>query len=172
MLDWLGARARGAERPDPLVARAVALLGRAPGARVTALARELAIGERHLRRRFDAAVGYGPRRLGRVLRLQRALALAPARSGLAWVDVAYRAGYADLTTWTLAGEFDIGTAPAVGTRGHEMWTRAGAPGGSASALTGIWRTDHEDPATTGSGHATSGADSTATEGRFHGDLHC
>ena len=53
----------------------------------------LGVSERALRRRVTAAVGYGPKRLARVLRLRRALALAGAGSPLA--DAAYEAGYAD-----------------------------------------------------------------------------
>jgi len=88
-------RARRAHGPDPLVAAAVAALRRHPGLEVAALARELAISERQLRRRFHDAVGYGPRRLGRLLRLQRLLEAGrrdPAAGGAA---LAAAAGYAD-----------------------------------------------------------------------------
>jgi len=54
------------------------------------------LGERQLRRRFVAAVGYGPKRFERVLRLQRFVALAGGaggRRGLA--ELALAAGYAD-----------------------------------------------------------------------------
>ena len=49
--------------------------------------------ERALRRRVRTAVGYGPKRLGRVLRLGRALAAARAGDDLG--RVAFDAGYAD-----------------------------------------------------------------------------
>ena len=61
-------------RPDSLVTRASALLAR--GMPVTATSREVALTDRHLRRRFHDAVGYGPKTLQRVLRLRRFLALA------------------------------------------------------------------------------------------------
>jgi AraC-like DNA-binding protein len=77
-------------RPDPLVAAAAAALDR-PETRVDALADRLAISERQLRRRFEAAVGYGPKTLARVLRFQRLLRLTPAPL----VDLALAAGYAD-----------------------------------------------------------------------------
>lgn len=86
------ARAARAEPPDPLVRHAVTRLGR-PDVVVTALARELAVSERQLRRRVAAAVGYGPKRLARVLRLGRALQAASAGDDLA--RVALDAGYAD-----------------------------------------------------------------------------
>jgi AraC-like DNA-binding protein len=95
LLAWLAGRARGAAPPDPLVAAAAQGLGARPDLRVAGLARELGLGERHLRRRFVEGVGYGPKLLARVLRLQRALAMARADPGLGWSAVAFRAGYAD-----------------------------------------------------------------------------
>jgi AraC-like DNA-binding protein len=92
MLAVLDDRALRAAAPDPLVATAIARL-RHPDALVASLADELAVSERHLRRRFAAAVGYGPKRLARVLRLRRALAAARADGELA--RVALDAGYAD-----------------------------------------------------------------------------
>jgi AraC-like DNA-binding protein len=88
----LDRRALHATAPDPLVAAAIARLDH-PGALVVSLAEGLAVSERHLRRRFAAAVGYGPKRLARVLRLRRALAAARADGELA--RVALDAGYAD-----------------------------------------------------------------------------
>jgi AraC-like DNA-binding protein len=89
---WLIDQARQARAPDPLVAAAVVgLVG--SDRRLGPLADSLGVSERALRRRVTAAVGYGPKRLARVLRLRRALALAAAGSALA--DVAYEAGYAD-----------------------------------------------------------------------------
>jgi AraC-like DNA-binding protein len=65
----------------------------AAGRPVSGIAAGTGLGERQLRRRCEAAFGYGPKTLGRVLRLQRALELA--RRGAAFADVAARAGYAD-----------------------------------------------------------------------------
>ncbi|GAA2580144.1 helix-turn-helix transcriptional regulator [Actinomadura fulvescens] len=53
----------------------------------------LGLGERQLRRRVQAAFGYGPKTVQRVLRFQRALKLAYAGDPLA--DVAYATGYSD-----------------------------------------------------------------------------
>ena len=63
--------------------------------RVADLADTLGIGERQLLRRFDRAVGYGPKTLDRVLRLQRLLRALDAGRGddLAWL--ALDLGYAD-----------------------------------------------------------------------------
>jgi transcriptional regulator GlxA family with amidase domain len=95
MLDWLGRRLARASTPDPLVAAAVAGLRLDGGEPVAALADRLGVGQRHLRRRFVAEVGYGPKRFGRVMRLQRALTIAGAGGARGWSEVAYEAGYAD-----------------------------------------------------------------------------
>ncbi len=88
----LQARRARAQAPDPLVREAVRRLAR-PGADVASLAGELYVSERQLRRRVSTAVGYGPKRLARVLRLGRALAAARAGEELAWAAIA--AGYTD-----------------------------------------------------------------------------
>lgn len=77
--------------PDPLGAVVLALAAaRVP---VPRMAATLALSERQLRRRCYHLVGYGPTRLARVLRLQRALELA--RSGVDLARVAHECGYAD-----------------------------------------------------------------------------
>ncbi|WP_030620831.1 helix-turn-helix domain-containing protein [Streptomyces sclerotialus] len=84
-------RLRTGAAPDPargLIARAAAR-----GTPVGELAEAVGVGERQLRRRCLAAFGYGPKTLGRVLRLVRALDLA--RSGMPYAQVAAAAGYAD-----------------------------------------------------------------------------
>jgi AraC-like DNA-binding protein len=91
---YLAERAARAPAPDPLVA---ALLPRL-GVPLPALAGELGVSERQLRRRVTRAVGYGPKRLARVLRLQAALAAARGGSGLA--RAAYEAGFADQAHFT------------------------------------------------------------------------
>ena len=81
-----------APAPDPLLRSAVLELRR-PRVRVGELSERLSISERQLRRRFETAVGYSPRTLARVLRLQRYLALAGEGRDLA--RLAAEAGYAD-----------------------------------------------------------------------------
>ncbi len=77
--------------PDPLVLAAVPRVGEGD---LGALAREFAISERQLRRRFHAAVGYGPGTLARILRFRRFLTLLDrGRDDLA--GLAFDAGYAD-----------------------------------------------------------------------------
>jgi AraC-like DNA-binding protein len=82
--------------PDQLVLAATRRLG-LPGSRVGSLTSALGTSERQLLRRFDSAVGYGPKMLDRVLRFQRFLAHSQTASngdaGLA--RLAADAGYAD-----------------------------------------------------------------------------
>ncbi len=88
----LVARRREVE-PDLLVAEAVELIaaGTSPGA----LSATLGLGERQLRRRFIAAVGYPPAVLRRILRLQSFLNLAEATPNAGLAALAAGAGYAD-----------------------------------------------------------------------------
>ncbi|QFR01074.1 helix-turn-helix domain-containing protein [Streptomyces phaeolivaceus] len=84
-------RAAELGRPDPVLRRIVDALD--AGRPVGATADELGLGARQLHRRSLAAFGYGPKTLARVLRLQRALALA--RDGVPYAETAARTGYAD-----------------------------------------------------------------------------
>ncbi|MGI8336202.1 DUF6597 domain-containing transcriptional factor [Actinomadura scrupuli] len=77
--------------PDPAVPAMIASLRAAHSVRETA--ERLGLSERQLRRRSLAACGYGPKTLQRILRFQRALALA--RRAEPYADVAQAAGYAD-----------------------------------------------------------------------------
>jgi AraC-like DNA-binding protein len=63
------------------------------GRPVARVAAEVGLSPRHLRRRCLDAFGYGPKTLARVLRFDRALALA--RAGTPLAEVAATAGYAD-----------------------------------------------------------------------------
>jgi AraC-like DNA-binding protein len=115
LLGWLADRARTAPAPDPLVDATARRLARAPDVRLGAVARDLAVSERHLRRRVAAQVGYAPKRLARVLRLQRALAEGRRGAGLA--EVAAAAGYADQAHFTHDCRELAGITPAALLRG-------------------------------------------------------
>ncbi|WP_198168160.1 helix-turn-helix domain-containing protein [Herbidospora yilanensis] len=78
-------------RPDPVVRAAVGLIGGGLG--VAAAAGRLDLGERRFHRLCLRAFGYGPKTLGRILRMNRAL--ERARSGGAFAQVAHDEGYAD-----------------------------------------------------------------------------
>ncbi|GAA4893424.1 helix-turn-helix protein [Stackebrandtia albiflava] len=84
------------------------------------------LGPRQLRRRFTAAVGYGPARFRRVARLQRFLRLAePGRYGLA--ELAFRAGYADQAHLTRECRVLTGQTPRVLLA--DRFVQSGVPGG-------------------------------------------
>jgi len=81
---------------DTAVTRSVGILRRHPGRPVSGLAAAVDLSERQLRRRFEAAVGYGPKRFGRILRFQRLLDLIHIRGArIRWAEVAVDAHYAD-----------------------------------------------------------------------------
>jgi AraC-like DNA-binding protein len=80
---------------DLAVARAAAAL-RDPAARAEDLAEQAGLSERQLRRRCQAAAGYGPKMLQRVLRFQRFVRLVDAAAELPdLAAAAARCGYAD-----------------------------------------------------------------------------
>jgi AraC-like DNA-binding protein len=79
---------------DPVVADAVTEFDTPRPPSVPVIAAEYGLSERQFRRRFVAAVGYGPSTLAGVLRLGRAMRLC-ATSARPAVDVAFAVGYAD-----------------------------------------------------------------------------
>lgn len=81
--------------PDPVVRQVTALLT-VGQVGVAELARAAAISERQLLRRFDAAVGYGPKTLHRVMRFRRVVeAMYAGRGQVDMAAVACQTGYAD-----------------------------------------------------------------------------
>ena len=81
--------------PDPEVTWAARLL-RDPAARAEDVAAEVGLSLRQLRRRCQAAVGYGPKLLQRVLRFRRFVSLIDATAGTAdLAEAALTSGYAD-----------------------------------------------------------------------------
>jgi AraC-like DNA-binding protein len=86
--------ARLDRRPvHPAVRHAIEVLAR-PDVRVGDLARRAGLNQRTMIQAFTAAVGLTPKRFGRVLRFQRAIALARSAS-LDWTRVAHECGYYD-----------------------------------------------------------------------------
>jgi AraC-like DNA-binding protein len=83
--------------PDEAVVRAARWLGYDPAARPAALVQRTGLSERQVRRRFDEAIGYGPKTLQRILRLQRLIWLAsqPTKGAPSLSRLAFAAGYAD-----------------------------------------------------------------------------
>jgi AraC-like DNA-binding protein len=107
----VAARAAAAA-PDPLMPPLLAALAQSDHA-YAALTRELGVSERQARRRFVAAVGYGPRAYRRVARFQRFLALARrrGRADVGLARLAAEAGYADQAHLTREVVRLAGTTP-------------------------------------------------------------
>jgi AraC-like DNA-binding protein len=81
---------------DQPVAQTIEMLRRRPASPMSYVASTVGLSERQLRRRYEAAVGYGPKRLGRIFRFQRLLDLIHAGDRrMRWAEVAVEAGYAD-----------------------------------------------------------------------------
>jgi AraC-like DNA-binding protein len=120
LLEALVASAIEQRAPDPLVLAATRRLG-FPGSRVDELANALGISERQLRRRFHAAVGYGPKTLDRVLRFRRLVSQAQAVSDgeVDLARIAAELGYADQAHMTRDSVRLTGLPPA---RLAALWT--------------------------------------------------
>ena len=88
---WVAEALAAGDGVDPIGPRVHAMAGR--GVPVAAMADRLGLSERQLRRRCLPLFGYGPRRLARILRMNRAL--AAALDGRPLADVAFGCGYAD-----------------------------------------------------------------------------
>jgi AraC-like DNA-binding protein len=97
LTEAVAGRLDGAPAVDPVAAGVAAALARRPAVPLPLLADRAALSERQLRRRVEAAVGYPPRTLARILRFQRFLRAARAapagRRDLA--RLAAEIGYAD-----------------------------------------------------------------------------
>jgi AraC-like DNA-binding protein len=103
-------RTRSAAPPDAAVGAVVeALRLGGPGQRVADLAGSVGLSERQLLRRSRAALGYGPKMLDRIFRLQRFASLGARAPGTCLARLAAVAGFADQAHLTresmrLAGE--------------------------------------------------------------------
>jgi AraC-like DNA-binding protein len=95
---------------DPVVREVVRWSAAEPDGRVDALAGRLSASTRQLHRLCSRTVGYGPKVLQRVLRVQRALALAQDDGGRL-ATLAAEAGYADQAHMTREVRELCGTTP-------------------------------------------------------------
>jgi AraC-like DNA-binding protein len=120
------ARCAAGPDPDPLVAETVDGLQPWRRRRVGELTSDLFVSPRQLRRRCNAAFGFGPKTLHRILRFQGFLALTHAfqrhEVGLGWLAVA--AGYFDQAHLTRECLVVAGLTPAAFL--EEMRTSCGA----------------------------------------------
>jgi AraC-like DNA-binding protein len=117
-----------AEGPaDPLAARTAGLL-RHPDALAEDIAGRLDVSERQLRRRCQAAVGYGPATLRRVLRFRRFVSWADAGApGADLASAASRLGYADQAHLTRECVRLAGLTPAALVAARRPAMRTAAP---------------------------------------------
>lgn len=93
LTDWLQGRLRPV---DASMAQASQGLQRAAGQLdIASLGEALGLGERQLRRRFEAAVGLAPKRFARLLRFQRVFEQQRESDATAWAQVALECGYCD-----------------------------------------------------------------------------
>lgn len=121
----VGRRFADASRPDRLVSDAVRRLQPWMTGDVDGLASSLEISPRQLRRRFVAALGYGPKALQRILRFQGFLALSQGHHGKSTglARLAREAGYADQAHLTRASRELAGLSPKAFL--EEMWRSCG-----------------------------------------------
>jgi AraC-like DNA-binding protein len=111
--------------PDPLVMAAVGRLQPWLPSSVSARTADLYISPRQLRRRFVAALGYGPKTFQRILRFQGFLALAHGERGrrVGLARLAQQAGYADQAHLTRESDALTGLTPRAFLA--EMWKSCG-----------------------------------------------
>jgi AraC-like DNA-binding protein len=131
----LARRLEDAPPLDRTIAAATLWLAGHPEGQIGELARFLDMGERRLRRRFASAVGYGPKTLQRVLRLQRVLMLArgSSRPSAGLATIAAEAGYADQAHMSRELRALTGRSPATLLRGAA----------STLELSGLFKTEAE-----------------------------
>jgi AraC-like DNA-binding protein len=93
----LTARLAQVDSPDAFVSGAALWIATRPDLSLDVLGQRSGLSERQIRRRFDAAIGYGPKKLQRILRLQRLLWLASQHRATerTLAHLAFAAGFAD-----------------------------------------------------------------------------
>jgi AraC-like DNA-binding protein len=88
LTEWASGFDRAVDRRPPVVAAAVAMVASDPSVRVGALADRLGYSDRQLRRLMLQEVGYGPKRLARILRLLRTVRRAAAEPAVTLAELA------------------------------------------------------------------------------------
>lgn len=91
----VGRLVQDAPPPPAVVQAALARIAADPNLRIERLCRELRVTRQHLARRFDEAIGLAPKRVSRVHRVQRALALSAGVARGHWARLAAELGYSD-----------------------------------------------------------------------------
>jgi AraC-like DNA-binding protein len=135
LLGAVSQRAQRAPDPDP-VAQLIVRSLRDDTRRLRDIARFVGLSERQVRRRCVEAIGYGPKTLQRIARLQRLLAAASADTDWCLADLAQEYGYADQAH--LTSEFRRLAACSPGQFIARMRAACGSHDHRFSA--GVWRT--------------------------------
>lgn len=108
---YLARAATAGTAPDWKIRGLMGALAAAPRKRMVDLADDLGVATRTLRDAAREGVGLSPKRIQRVVRLQRALLLASAPGRRSGSQVALRAGYADQSHWTNECSDLLGESP-------------------------------------------------------------
>lgn len=122
------------QRSDPAVAACVAWLAGRPAARIDDLKDVSDLSTRQLQRRFQSAVGYGPKTFQRIVRLQRLLDLSARQAGPGLAGLSDAAGYADQAHMSREVRDLTGLSP----------SSLLAGGGSTLAMSDLFKTDDID----------------------------
>ncbi len=80
---------------DPLVRQAIAMIDGGPDRAIGAVARELGMSDRQLRRRFGDATGLSPKEYARIRRLRQTLGRVIDGGDSPWSTIAAHSGFAD-----------------------------------------------------------------------------
>jgi AraC-like DNA-binding protein len=133
LVDGIASRLDRAPAVDPAVSQSVAVLRDDPATPVPALAADVGLSERQLRRRVESAVGYSPRTLARIVRFQRFLAAARARrpEDRELAALAADAGFADQAHLTREARSLGGLPPAALLGWEDERLAAGTTSGGA-----------------------------------------
>jgi AraC-like DNA-binding protein len=87
------ARTRRASSGISVAQHAARILRYRPGRRLSHVAAELSVSERHLGRVFHRSFGISPKRFAKIARIEKVL--ASRRDGLTWTEAAYACGFCD-----------------------------------------------------------------------------
>jgi AraC-like DNA-binding protein len=125
MLDHLETRLRAGLRPDvpglDRCERAVVLLAEDPTLPIVDLAAGLGVSHGHLDREFTRIVGLSPRRLARLLRVERLLARIEADAAVPWADLAAELGWTDQSHLIRDVRRHTGTTPSAWLEGRRAF---------------------------------------------------
>jgi AraC-like DNA-binding protein len=104
--------------------RAVAMLAADPVRPIAEIAAELRISHGHLDREFTRIVGLSPRRLARLLRVDRLLAALEVETPVRWADVAADLGWTDQSHLIRDVRRHTGTTPSGWLDARRAWASA------------------------------------------------